>query len=56
MSEHAIPQNQDSMVDDELSTVELEDAAGGVDAGVDSNGNCNCTNSPCDIQPDPINP
>jgi hypothetical protein len=53
MSEQTAPQKQDSGIparDDELSTQELEEVAGGADV----NGNCPCVNSPCDA--DPINP
>lgn len=45
MSEHIMPQNQDSTGDDELSTQELEDVAGGTDT---INNNCPCpTNNGC---------
>lgn len=52
MSDHLMPQHQDSTADDELSTQELEEVAGG-DQGVDSNGNCGCTNNGCTVEPAP---
>lgn len=53
MPEQTTPQNQDPQypgADDELSTQELEDVAGGTDV----NGNCPCTNNSCGAEP--INP